>query len=670
VRRIGEVLALVLAVVFLAPTLRMPFLGDDAFNSYLDGWIHYERLTPAGAFSQLFVAQNFMGGRFYPIFSALLFSQYHFIHSVELMKVLVLGAMLLNALTLYFLLRIVAPSLALPALALLPATWQIRFFHDAIVQFSLHMQLTLEFVLVGFIGLALFVRDNRLRYLVLGAGAYACACLTYEPAYAYAPVLVVLAAVLVASPSRKALSMLAFAIPPLVLAAVALWFRALHPLAPNDEHAIHAAIGPVLVTFAVQALGALPLSYGVFDPGNVLVGSGAHVDWWTVAVGALAFVAVAVAFVIKPAADRETGNSERGSVSLVVATAACCWLASGTLVALSPRWQSALAPGLAYTPVYFADAFVAVILAALGVFAVRALPKGVAPYAAATIAAVIVATTYRSNAAALEHYAPWSMTEPLALDAGILRDAPKGATVFLDGSYPANAMVSAGPWNVKYFLDYHTGRRFSAMSSSALPSTPPSDSFVVFGMNDGLDRGEVIAGRVVATARVSSGNEALVTSIERYVRAPGITPSITVWRSRCGPVLADGLLEGSVSALALSYLGPFYAQERDGVERWRWSSASGALLVANPTGTPRTAHLRFAVRPIDASTEVRIAGPGVEISHDGVSSDMTVNADLHIAPYESERIELISSGPGVIRLPDARPLLFQVRDATLVEADC
>src|ERR1700677_4775503 len=95
----GPVVALVLAVAFLAPTLRMPFLGDDTFNNYLDGWIGYEHLTPSLGLAQLFQAGNVASGRFYPIFTALLFGEYHFIHSVEVVKWLVVAAIIANGLT-------------------------------------------------------------------------------------------------------------------------------------------------------------------------------------------------------------------------------------------------------------------------------------------------------------------------------------------------------------------------------------------------------------------------------------------------------------------------------------------------------------------------------------------------------------------------------------------
>jgi len=124
------------------------FLEDDTFNSYVDGWMGYEHLSFWHAVSLMSGASNTGNGRFYPVFPLLMVGEFHLVHSVALMKALVVAAILLNALTFWLLLRRIVPSLATPALVLLPAVLQIRFYHDPIVGFSLHMQLALEFALL------------------------------------------------------------------------------------------------------------------------------------------------------------------------------------------------------------------------------------------------------------------------------------------------------------------------------------------------------------------------------------------------------------------------------------------------------------------------------------------------------------------------------------------
>ncbi|HMD01598.1 MAG TPA: hypothetical protein VKG44_01410, partial [Candidatus Baltobacteraceae bacterium] len=184
--RLALLAALGLIALFLAPVLGSAFLEDDTFNSYVDGWMGYEHLSFWHAVSLMSGASNTGNGRFYPVFPLLMVGEFHLVHSVALMKALVVAAILLNALTFWLLLRRIVPSLATPALVLLPAVLQIRFYHDPIVGFSLHMQLALEFALLGFLGLTVYARNGRGTVLAWGAASYAFACLTYEATYAYA----------------------------------------------------------------------------------------------------------------------------------------------------------------------------------------------------------------------------------------------------------------------------------------------------------------------------------------------------------------------------------------------------------------------------------------------------------------------------------------------------
>lgn len=75
--------SLLLALVFLWPTLRLPYLGDDVFNANVDGWMGYERLSPGTGFARFFVLTNAEAGRFYPLWSLLTFGEFHFIHGVS-----------------------------------------------------------------------------------------------------------------------------------------------------------------------------------------------------------------------------------------------------------------------------------------------------------------------------------------------------------------------------------------------------------------------------------------------------------------------------------------------------------------------------------------------------------------------------------------------------------
>lgn len=175
------------------------------------------------------------------------------------------------------------------------------------------MQLALEFVLLSFIGLAAFIGNGKRRYVILASVAYACACLTYEPTYAYAPILIAVAAVLIKQPVARAIAVAGLSVPLVAFAAIALWLRSMYPLPATDEHTVHAAFGPVVTTFITQALGAVPLSYRLFNPSGIFAGMLGH---WVASIP-IALLALRLQFVLRPvdpkAIVRITGPSVKQS---------------------------------------------------------------------------------------------------------------------------------------------------------------------------------------------------------------------------------------------------------------------------------------------------------------------------------------------------------------------
>lgn len=665
--------AFVLIVVFLWPTLALPYLGDDMFNAYLDGWIGYERLSTSQAFGQYFAIET-QSARFYPIFAALIFAMFHFLNNLVLLKILVLTAMLANAATFYWLLRLTVPRVALLAVVLLPLTWQIRFFHDPIIQFSLHMQLTLEFLLLGFVGLAAFLKSGRSRYLALGGLSYLLACMTYEPTYSYALVYVASAVVFGDTTRKRALGAVAFAFPAFACGAVTYALRVRFPLSATDQHAFSWTAAAVFRTFWNQALGALPLSYLVTHPAGVLAPP--TLPWQPAdgVVAILAFLAIAAAFSGLRSAQEDVKADLKGrTLPSAAALAGLAWLLPGVAVALSPRWQSQVMPGLPYIPVYLAEPAVALMLAfvLLGLVGGRGASFGIARYAIALVGALGILTTYRMNTFVIGRFTAWNMTVPDALDAGVLRDARSGAVVYLDSSYPAHAQRENDPGDAKYYLYKHTATRLVPRRLTELPSTVAHDSFLLVGSTEGFDSGVVVAGRIVGIQHTDAGVEPMLADFERYVRRPGEPATITQWNSTCGPIRADRALEGRPSVIPpVQFRGPFSYEENDESGKWRWLGGPGAVGISNGSDRPIDALVSFSMRAIADGRTVSVMGPGFQVVKTYRGSDVAVRHSIAIGSHATAWISLSADGPPLGRPPDPRLLLLQLRDLTVTEPAC
>ena len=658
--------SIALLVVFLQPTLRLPYLGDDVFNANIDGWIGFERLSLAQAVAQFLDLTNAHAGRFYPIWSLLTFGEFHFVHSVIALKILVIAGIVLNALTLYVFLRLAAPALAVPALAVLPLTLQLRFFHDPILQASLDMQLVVEFILLAAIALVRYFQTGRVPLLALGVAAYAGACLTYEPMYALFPAFGAFAWFGSSKVTRtRILAATGYALPAIVLAVTTYRIHVANPVPAHSQHDLNPAFGPFLTTLGVNLLGAVPLSYYVFNPWHFFA---APVALWSSFLGSpgpwlvllLAFLATFLSYRPQKIITQPWA---------VVAFGACLWLLSGTLTSLSPLWQKELTPGQAYVTGYIADFGVAIVLSALGLWAVTATPAWLGRFAFPACIAIVTLTTFDANAVAMARYAPWwNMTIPFGLEAGLLAPAKNGSTVFLDASYPAQTRFTRDTWHAKYFLYRRAHRRVSARPLTDLRFGAPARSFVVLGKTEGFDRGVAVAGSIAEVVAGPYGPLALVDRAERYVRSPGIPARLTHWSSSCGALPVDNVLKGLPSAAILDYSEAFYEDESDGSATWRWASRWSYFDVFNPTTKPRMVRLTFSVRPVEAAF-IDVMTPTDHVGR-WTDRDVAVASKLLLPPRARQRIFVVSTGTPATHLPDPRPVLYQVRNARLSEASC
>ncbi len=645
----------------LSPTLQMPYLGDDTFNAYLDGWRGYEHLSLAAADGKLFDATNISVGRFYPVYPLLLLFDFHVVHGVFALKTLVLLAILCNAYTFYRVVRICAPACALPSLVSLCALLQIRFFHDAIVQFSLHMQLALEFSLLATACILADRRRPSAGTMAACVVCYLCAALTYEATYAYVAVIVVLVWS-GGTPARRAVTAsIAFACVPLALSAVAIAIRTHVAVPATSPYAVHAEPGKVAETFALQTLGALPLSYALFDPDRFMPRLPAL--FTTIPTVLSTAVTAGLAFAIL----RRERSSSRIGVAPLIAIALLAVAASASLISLSPRWQAELRPGLAYTPVYFE--YFGLALAAGAALAWIGAKRTPALAAGASLAlGVCTGATCAANRAALAHYYVWTPIVPDALDSGVLEDVRDGDVVYTDAAYPAENQLGGDRWDARYFFYAHGGRRVTAANVDRLPVSKPPHADVLLASIRGFADGRVAAGPIAATEIVGGHSFALVTSARTYsIDSGGIRASS--WTSHCGAVPLENVLDGNFAGPALRFSDAFYAPERDGASNFRWASRAGTIAIINGSERPREVEIRFAIRTARYPATIAVRGAGRTIER-RATSDQRYGFTFDVAAKKTETIEVETGNAPIDKNPGGRTLRFQIRDLALRETAC
>lgn len=190
--------------------------------------------------------------------------------------------------------------------------------------------------------LAIVLRRSGWRWMLLAAGMYSFAVLTYETSVAFAPALILV----VILRRRGWRSAAAFAVPAGTQLAIVAVLRS--RLAHDPSPAYQISMDPSVIgrTFWRQASGAIPLSQWILGDGLAPAISRGAV--------ALSIVIVMVpVFILARRAIFTATPVDRSSLVSLFVLGLWMILCAAGIVALTARWQSELIPGSAYLPVYF-----------------------------------------------------------------------------------------------------------------------------------------------------------------------------------------------------------------------------------------------------------------------------------------------------------------------------
>lgn len=365
-----------------------PYLGDDTINKSLRD----VGMTLPGLIGKYTHQWMVNEGRFFPGSLAWSYSLFWYAGSRIEYK-LILGLVTALAAVVIALLagRLTGQRrLALVAVPVVVGLLQIRVGLDGLIAFAGLIPLTTALTL----GAVLILCARRgVWWSLLAALCYGAALVTYETVLLFVPVLV-LVVVLVRRSWRPAIALV---VPAVIQAGVVLVLRSRLDHDPSVAYTVSLDPATVLRSFAEQALGAVPLS-------NVLVARPTGV-LLTVSMIAIALV---LAGLPTYAALRELGpigRAERRSAPTLALLGLWMWFSSAGMVAITARWQEALAPGLAYIPVVYGYFGLALVLLALGVWleAVTSkrggLVQSVWAHAAPAAVALLVTGTVAGNLA-------------------------------------------------------------------------------------------------------------------------------------------------------------------------------------------------------------------------------------------------------------------------------
>jgi hypothetical protein len=459
------VLVLALQALFLWNLMRTGYLADDQLNSSFTGGLQADGQTALQAANEIVKSWITVQGRWFPVSFYMGYAQWDLNHSLWLYKLtLVLQALIASGCVWWLAreLRADRRGSALIVVAITVVT-QFRLSNDPHLAFNGLTQIVMAEIAISMV--------LYQRWLVRGSRAYAAGALalfalaasTYEGVYALGAVYVLLVV-------RERRGLRAWVLATVPIAVVSVFFLALGTylrgratVGTTGPYAPKFSFSEIVYTAGDQLVGAVPLTYALFDPQQLFSGPAGTSLFGGIGVGDV-LIGLAVGLVTGTLLWRVERTSA-WSPWQVAALGLGLWVLTALPIALAARYQAELFAGLAHVPVYFEEIGLAIagvsLLAALG----RRLPSAAGSRRGAIIAvsllvAVLGALLHRSNEAVVAAVIPEKQARQLeerALAAGLLGDVTDRDVLYLNA--PA-------PWQTQGFFRMHSGKVFDVRDTS------------------------------------------------------------------------------------------------------------------------------------------------------------------------------------------------------------
>jgi hypothetical protein len=457
--RLSWELALVLAVQFalVAGQLRTGWLDDDAVNSSFRDALRMAHIGYFTAVHQTIDAWLDVG-RFYPLSTYQGAAIGWALHGLVLYKAFLLVIVAATSAAFWWLLRELGLDRRSAALVVLVASvaFQFRAYHDPIISYGGLLPILFAELCVSLVLFNRFLGGRRAVHMAAAVVLFAIACLTYEAAYVFSPLYLLLA--WHARGSLRAGLRAAF---PVIVAsagfiALGLWVRSRVTIPAGAPYAPGRNLGELITTLFDQITAAVPLIYAAFDPSHifhprshVILGA---IGWDDMALG---LAVAAVTFLLARAPGGMRWPAGRAAVFAVV-----LWVLAALPISLANKYQGELVAGLGYLPVYLEYFAMALLALAIVRLVARGLPATArTPALAATAAAVglVAGVTHQANDVLVAVAQPakhFRQAVETAGDRGFFAGLPAGATLYAD---PVDR------WQTDAFFFGHSGKRFAVL---------------------------------------------------------------------------------------------------------------------------------------------------------------------------------------------------------------
>ncbi len=349
-------LILLFTALAMATILKSKFYGDDVILSFQSKNFVRDHQTNLWTYLSVVIQSWKEKGRYFPISNIYVSILMHSVKTTFQYKAWILAFILMDVYAFGAFTRKLTESrrFSLLAMVVVPICFQIRSYHDPLVSYHLLMQVLILAMLLTGMGLLKYLREHKLRWLIISLVPYTLALLTYEAAYISIVLLCFLAFFYGAEKFRDAfcwrnIKRTFFAILPYFLIMVGVFLVTLHVKNKYGVHydGITPSFSPVdvAVTVAKQMVAAVPFSYHVLciDLHNSLL---------TILKAAKIRDFAAVAFLVVMSCWLLSKNDKIKNMWCVLGIGISLWVAPALLIGVSTKYQRELYWGAGNLVVY------------------------------------------------------------------------------------------------------------------------------------------------------------------------------------------------------------------------------------------------------------------------------------------------------------------------------
>jgi hypothetical protein len=542
-RRLTPLAALVAVTVafIILPIASSAFLGDDQFNSSINGSLRDSGLSVGQVAWQTTIGFFRSTSRFVPGFYYQAYGLFHYVPVLAEYKAIQVTMYALDFVLFVLLLRALGIDAALTSAAVLISLTAIQFYghYDAYLGFSATAPYWLALTIGSWLAFAVWLRSQQgnwgRRIAVL---LTLLSVLTYETLYPMSIGHLLIAMQIRGRAAwREAWPFLALSGLAVAQIGVA---RVIYPQPVNALYSLHVFTFEYFRTVFYQVTASLPLVHlaffrdSLFPPG---VSFWSATPWW------LLCCVAAVSGVASFGAFRALGATPVRRLVLPAALGVWLWVEAALLLAAIPRYQIEVQPGHGYGPMALGGFGAAIVLAcALAAVVSRIPPQRRIPAAAvlAALYAVVLTASFETNERTLVMYegeraALINLSD--ALDDGVAAAVPDGATLLSDSPLQIMNRFDAmrdnrhGLDNPHYFVREHSGRAVFVRSIYETPSAVScgtencrvSNTYALHDVPLDVRDGFTAVGRVSRVARLGDGTlHPWMDDISIYVRGDRI----------------------------------------------------------------------------------------------------------------------------------------------------